>query len=429
MERSDTFDFLRNSTKKANKERKFISCAKINKYFFIPFLSPVFIFIRDVLLDHAHKKTKGLRKILQYELYDGIMHSGCILLYVITYIRTGKERKIQNIYLKQLSNKKTEHNKIKIILIILTIGFSLNNYISSKMLFESYTVFEMRIYHVIFNAIFCRFILGYKVYKHQLLSILLILVGWILISIPIYHNFTANDIIVNLQFMVFGIFYPLYLALVKYIIENYYVSVYLYMFFIGVTLIIISIILNIINSLFIYSNCFDFINVFDFASNKLLLFFAIVSGTIVKFILCITLQNFSPNIFILTNIISTLMSWIYKLAYKRKIDETLNIICLSIGYFIIFISCLIYNEIIILNFCGLGDNTNTNINKRLLIDNRLSEFDEEEINNEDIGDDYTISHQDDDNDNDNDDDNDDRRISISSLISIDPRQSIEMQQL
>ena len=81
----------------------------------------------------------------------------------------------------------------------------------------------------------------------------------------------------------------------------------------------------------------------------------------------------------------------------------------------------------------MGDNTNTNINKRLLIDNRLSEFDEEEINNEDIGDDYTISHQDDDNDNDNDDDidddNDDRRISISSLISIDPRQSIEMQQL
>ena len=194
------------------------------------------------------------------------------------------------------------------------------------MLFESYSVFEMRIYHVIFNAIFCRFILGYKVYKHQLLSILLILVGWILISIPLYYNFKLNDIIVNLQFMVFGIFYPLYLALVKYIIENYYVSVYLYMFFIGVTLIIISIILNIINSLFIYSNCFDLINVFDFASNKLLLFFAIVSGTIVKFILCITLQNFSPNIFILTNIISTLMSWIYKLAYKRKIDETINII-------------------------------------------------------------------------------------------------------
>ena len=138
--------------------------------------------------------------------------------------------------------------------------------------------------------------MGYKVYKHQLLSIILILVGWILISIPIYHNLTANDLLVNLQFMIFGIFYPLYLALVKYIIENYYVSVYLYMFFIGVTLIIISIVLNIINSLLIYSNCFDLINVFDFASNKLLLFFAIVSGTIVKFILCITLQNFSPNI-------------------------------------------------------------------------------------------------------------------------------------
>ena len=181
-----------------------------------------------------------------------------------------------------------------------------------------------------------------------------------------------------------------------------------------------------------YNNCFDLINVFDFASNKLLLFFAIISGTLVKFILCITLQNFSPNIFILTNIISTLISWIYKLAYKRIVDDKKNIIFLSIGYFIIFISCLIYNEIIILNFCGFGENTNTNIKRRLLIDKRLSQFDEVERIYEEIGDDYTISNQDDDNnddDNDNDDDNNDRRISISSLISIDNRKSIEMQQI
>jgi len=59
---------------------------------------------------------------------------------------------------------------------------------------QNYTILETRIYHVIFNAIFCRFILGYKIYKHQLLSIILILVGWVLISIPIYTKITVDDI-------------------------------------------------------------------------------------------------------------------------------------------------------------------------------------------------------------------------------------------
>ena len=107
MQRSDTFAFLRNETKKTNKERKFISCAKINKYFFIPFLSPVFIFIRDVLLDQAKIKTNGLRQILQYDLYDGLMHSSCIFLYIIEYIRIGKQQKKEK--------KNEENNEINLI--------------------------------------------------------------------------------------------------------------------------------------------------------------------------------------------------------------------------------------------------------------------------------------------------------------------------
>ena len=117
---------------------------------------------------------------------------------------------------------------------------------------QNYTILETRIYHVIFNAIFCRFILGYKIYKHQLLSIILILVGWVLISIPIYTKITVDDIYYNVLFFLYSIFYPLYLALLKYIIENYCVSVYLNMSFIGVALIIISIILTTITSLINY---------------------------------------------------------------------------------------------------------------------------------------------------------------------------------
>ena len=255
------------------------------------------------------------------------------------------------------------------------------------MLLKGKTIFEIRIYHVIFNTIFCKIILGYPIYRHQLLSLILILIGWIFISIPIFIKLTTNDIYYNVLFFFGAIFYPLYLVLLKYIIENYFISVYLDMFFIGVTLLIISTILTIINSAMVYSNMYDLINIFDFAYDKLLIFLAFASGTIVKYIFCVIIDKFSPNIFVLTNVISSIITWIYNVGYKKKPETTPNLVCLSIGYFIILISCLIYNEIIVLHFCKLNQNTNVFIEGRIESDNNLIEqFDKKELN--DIGDYY-----------------------------------------
>ena len=371
-----------------------ISIAKINKYFIFPFLSPIFIFIREILLEYAKGKTSGVRKILQYEFNDGLMHSSCILLYLVECIRTGKGKKIKNKFLRKiskLSSHSISKNKCKIFFVILTIAIGYNNYISSKMLLKGKTIFEIRIYHVIFNTIFCKIILGYEIYKHQLLSLILILIGWAFISVPIFVKLTIGDIYYNVLFFFGAIFYPLYLVLLKYIIENYYISVYLDMFFIGVILLIISSFLTIGNSFMNYSNFSDLFNIFDFAKDKLLTFLAFASGTIVKFIFCIIIQNFSPNIFVLTNVISSIITWIYNIGYKRKPEKTMYIIFLSIGYFIILISCLIYNEIIILNFCKLNENTNFNINERLEIDKKLADFlSSKEY--DDIGD-YYIPHK------------------------------------
>ena len=371
-----------------------ISIAKINKYFIFPFLSPIFIFIREILLEYAKGKTSGVRKILQYEFNDGLMHSSCILLYLVECIRTGKGKKIKNKFLRKiskLSSHSISKNKCKIFFVILTIAIGYNNYISSKMLLKGKTIFEIRIYHVIFNTIFCKIILGYEIYKHQLLSLILILIGWAFISVPIFVKLTIGDIYYNVLFFFGAIFYPLYLVLLKYIIENYYISVYLDMFFIGIILLIISSFLTIGNSFMNYSNFSDLFNIFDFAKDKLLIFLAFASGTIVKFIFCIIIQNFSPNIFVLTNVISSIITWIYNIGYKRKPEKTMYIIFLSIGYFIILISCLIYNEIIILNFCKLNENTNFNINERLEIDKKLADFlSSKEY--DDIGD-YYIPHK------------------------------------
>ena len=44
--------------------------------------------------------------------------------------------------------------------------------------------------------------------------------------------------------------------------------------------------------------------------------------------------------------------------------STVNIVIFSISYFINFFCCLVYNEVIILNFCGLDYNTKKRIKKR-----------------------------------------------------------------
>ena len=69
-------------------------------------------------------------------------------------------------------------------------------------------------------TIFCKIILGYEIYRHQFLSLILILIGWIFISIPIFVKLTTADIYYNILFFFGAIFYPLYLVLLKYIIEN-----------------------------------------------------------------------------------------------------------------------------------------------------------------------------------------------------------------
>ena len=347
-----------------NKKSYLISFTKINKYFIFPFLSPIFIFIRDYLIGKANLKDNGVKATFQYEVMDGFMHSVCGLFYLIYFFRT---RTIES----SPESKSTLKNKnLKIFLLILVIGISYTIYISnSKILSKKFIVFEIRIYHLVFNTIFCRLILKYEVFSHQILSIILTLMGWILISIPIFEKISSLDIVPNIIFFFGAIFYPLYLVLFKLIIQKYYLSVFLNMLYIGIFLLIISIIGLLTYSLIDCNNLSYIKEIFDIAENNKLFYLAIFFGIIVKAIFCLIIYYFTPNIFVLTNVISSIINWVFNyLITKNKEETTLNLIFQGIGYFIILFSTLIYNEFIIFNFCGLNKNTIKNISERINIE-------------------------------------------------------------
>ena len=64
----------------------------------------------------------------------------------------------------------------------------------------------------------------------------------------------------------------------------------------------------------------------------------------------------------ITDIISPFLYWIvFAIKNGGKMPE---VILNPIGYFIVLFSALIYNELIIFNFCGLNKNTKKFVNQR-----------------------------------------------------------------
>jgi len=87
---------------------------------------------------------------------------------------------------------------------------------------------------------------------------------------------------------------------------------------------------------------------------------------------------FNPNLFIISDIFRPLLFWLFKIVYDSTVEDTYSYIFKSIGYLIQFISVLIYNEIIIFNFCGLNVHTIKGLQDRLKIDINLSILDEDQ---------------------------------------------------
>ena len=98
--------------------------------------------------------------------------------------------------------------------------------------------------------------------------------------------------------------------------------------------------------------------------------FIFILDVIIKFLwvggIMLTIYFFSPCHFIISESLSQIVSTVVENSLK-KYDNSLKII-IFILYFIIVLSSLIYNEIIIINVCSLSKDTKKKIVDRELID-------------------------------------------------------------
>ena len=387
-------------------EEKFhlISFGKMNKYYIFPFITPVFSMMRSSIIFIIKKENKDLELSLFFLILSSLAYTGCgIILFLLSFC--SKHKKIKSSYIENgvedtnLGSIQTKQNfsvaiskksagtnyKINLFLILALMAVSpILNLPFGFFAFDSNTL-QNRYYCFLFIPLLSKWLLGIKIYKHQILAILLALSGFIIFMILFVVDDQDPSIWDNLRFLISCLLFSLHTVLVKYLTIKYYFfspgKIYIS---IGVIMLFITIVGSIIYSLIKYDDLSFFKISFDFSKNTIGALFYIYS--IISFVLHIiynimtfsVILYFNPNLFIISDIFRPLLFWLFKIVYDSTVEDTYSYIFKSIGYLIQFISALIYNEIIIFNFCGLNVHTIKGLQDRLKIDINLSILDEDQ---------------------------------------------------
>ena len=219
-------------------------------------------------------------------------------------------------------------------------------------------------------VVLSRFILKQKLYKHNFVSagiISAILMILFIISFPyietkyIFRSFA--------YYFFFSLCFGSYDILGKRYMINFFVSPYYLMFIIGS----INVILMIIYELFAYflnpdvsGIIIGFKNNVDNIGKFFLFILDIFLEGIWNLGIWLTVYYLTPCHYFISEYISEYIYYmISALESLEGFYSKINIAIFSISYFINFFCCLVFNEVIILNFFGLDFNTKKRIEQRI----------------------------------------------------------------
>ena len=303
-----------------------------------------------------------------------------------------------------LKKQKTIKKRIKdqylfillLILIYLTPMF-LDSYIALDSSLNFGTSSSVSLFFYIFFYIFLSIIiLGERLYTHQILSSIVIVISIFIITILfLIKDELSNKIFINIiMIIVVTCLFALYNVLEKKYYNIYMDSPYHLMFVIGAYALTLIIIYEIITVIFFGFDC-KFNGVFyQFEKNcqkyKGIYFLLFIADVLSAFIwiggIQLTVYFFTPCHFIISESISQIISTFINNTIKGfPIYEK---IIVYLFFIIIIISTFIYNEVIIINVFSLNKNTKRYINLRQLNDteNLLklktidSNFDDDNLN-------------------------------------------------
>ena len=367
---------------KPKKKQFLFSFEKINKYYFFPFIAPIFCCITNFFIHSIYNENKDMEKHLFFTLYIDFTYLIGGLLFFISKIRNKteetrndaeiyKRRASSSLKVKYIYNDKSKKSKIKILLMLFLISTLITITTISNLYSLSRKNLDKRFYFIIFIIILSKYILNINIYKHQILSMMIALTGILFIDASIWENIKTDDYFSNIWNIFSSLSYTFFLVMVKYLTHNYYFSPLLCILFIGIISIIITFFVFMAISLYKESNLSLIINNFDFSKNTMgfkyyiFISFGLISGPLLQLFTIYVVYYFSPILLIVTDSISPILSWIFENIFIYHFKNSAQEIILKIfGYLIVLFGALIYNEIIICNFCGLNKYTKKYLKER-----------------------------------------------------------------
>ncbi len=386
----------------------YIECEKMKYHLLFLVVFPIFNLIQIMttsrLLNSKYKDNHFLQ-IFRFHL--GHTLSGILLLVIRYRLKETHKRKSNksisindddsnnpswinplNILQKDLIKKnRIKHIRYIIILVSVCLAFNIFEIISKTIFNEIKYIYSLVFgkqcigvfFYIFYFIFFSILLLKIKIYKHHFISLIIICINLILIVISCISYFGLVTIYATVHFFIYCFLSSFFYISGKKYLNLYSNSAYDIMFYVG------SICAGIF---FLYD-----IIAFLIDGNEDSIFHGIIKGFInncsLSFILIFLLDTilyFASNVGIwltiyynspfhliisisLAEYLYFTFDWLFNSNsnYKKK-----DIILYSISYTINLFFFLVFNEIIILNFCGLSYNIKTNIQKREEIDDIIT---------------------------------------------------------
>ena len=403
-----------------------IICNLNSTKYFYAFLLPIFCMLLHFFQEIIYKETDNLT--LKYNLpllfYYFLPKLFSIILMLIRNAKAKGESntKENTIVLRRYHFTITTEHRKKILLLIYVISLLEVIYkIDDLLLYYLYKIektkllIEKRTGFIIFVPLFSYYILKKKLYKHHLLALFILLIGEIiiLVTLLILNYSSFKDWKYHIINIFFSSFFSLSLVLIKYIMVKYVIiSPYNFLMYDGIFC-IINLLLCTLFEYFIVKNISDndkesnffeknykeIIFIFKDKTWKFFLSFFIFFFSSFGYFICnvLTIFHFTPYLNVLTDFLTPcLLNILYFFCFEDKSEDNIVIrfIFQIIGFILIILGALILNEIIILNFCGLNENTYSNISNRGKLDSEAMEELTPNVDNDDVDDDNNDNNND-----------------------------------
>jgi len=290
---------------------------------------------------------------------------------------------------ENLMNKEKRKKKILFIIFLTVIDFSRNIYsIIFKTIHKDYIdAFNLGkqsigiFLEILLLIIISKLVLKTSLYRHNLLSLIIILFNLLLIFFSYINYFQILTILVIIYYLFKNFLLCLFYIFGKKYLESFYVSPYNLILYIGLICSFIFLFYDFIAFLIVRENNPNIHGIIlGFQNNNRLTFVIIFLLDIIISFSCnigiwLSIYYFTPFHYIISELFSEYIYYTYDWLFGKSDYKTGNIILYSLIYLINLFFSLIFNEIIILNFCGLDFNTKINIEKRERKDEILANLD------------------------------------------------------